>query len=76
MMGYTAFRAIEKQTGTRLAICSAGYRGQPGHLITGHDTKGRQVSVWAPTRDAAERLRDKIRAGAEIPLADFQEVAP
>jgi hypothetical protein len=55
----------------RLAIRSYIYRGTTGFLVYGRGAQGHRVSVFATTRTAAERIRDKLRAGEEIGVADF-----
>lgn len=40
------------------------YRGDSGHMLSGKDTQGRKVKVFAPgERAAAEKARDNIKSG-------------
>ena len=56
----------------RLRITAKTYRGTPGFLVSGRDLRHRAVSIWAPTREAAERIKAKVAAGQEIAMEDFR----
>jgi hypothetical protein len=56
----------------RLRITAKAYQGKPGFLVSGRDLRHRVVSIWAPTRAAAERIKAKIAAGDEITQEDFR----
>jgi hypothetical protein len=55
----------------RLQIRPRRYRDRDGFSVTGRDTLGRRVSVFAGTRAAAEHIREVIRAGKPVTLRDF-----
>lgn len=59
-------------TAPRLRIIGKVSQGKPGFLVTGRDLRHRTVSIWAPTREAAERIKTKIAAGEEINQEDFR----
>jgi len=59
-------------TAPRLRIIGKVYQGKPGFLVTGRDLRHRVVSIWAPTQEAAERIKAKIAAGEEINQEDFR----
>lgn len=59
-------------TTPRLRITAKTYQGKPGFLVSGRDLRHRTVSIWAPTRAAAERIKAKVAAGHEIIQEDFQ----
>ena len=57
-----------------LQIRTAVYRGQEGFTISGAKPGSTQrVKIFTKTRNSAERIRDKVKAGQEIELADFQQ---
>jgi len=47
-------------------------RDMPGFHITGTDTKGRHVKVFAETRAVAEHITAKIKEGLDIESKDFR----
>lgn len=59
-------------TTPRLQITEKVYQGRPGFLVSGRDLRHRAVSIWAPTREAAERIKAKVAAGHEITEEDFR----
>lgn len=59
-------------TAPRLRITGKVYQGKAGFLVSGRDLRHRVVSIWAPTRAAAERIKAKVAAGHEITQEDFQ----
>ncbi len=59
--------SIRRDRGPRLF----GGKWIRGFSITGRDPAGRRVKCWTMSRDSAERIRDKIRAGENIRPADF-----
>lgn len=59
-------------TAPRLRIVGKVYQGKPGFLVTGRDLRHRTVSIWAKTREAAERIKAKVAEGREINEEDFR----
>ena len=59
-------------TAPRLRIIGKVHQGRPGFLVTGRDLRHRTVSIWAPTREAAERIKAKAAEGREINEEDFR----
>jgi hypothetical protein len=59
-------------TAPRLRITGKVHQGRPGFLVSGRDLRHRTVSIWAPTREAAERIKAKVAAGHEITQEDFR----
>lgn len=55
----------------RLTIRDTRYRGYFGYTVSGHDTAGRRVKLFAKTRAVAEKLRALVRDGHTITHADF-----
>ncbi len=62
----------------RLSIRPTSWRGEDGFLICGRDAGGRRVSIFTTTRGSAEHIRDRVKAGHDATVADFEprEVAP
>ncbi len=62
----------------RLSIRPTTWRGEDGFLICGRDAGGRRVSIFTTTRGGAEHIRDRVKAGHDTTVADFEprEVAP
>jgi hypothetical protein len=56
----------------RLRITAKTHQGASGFLVSGRDLRHRTVSIWAPTREAAERIKAKVAAGHEITQEDFR----
>lgn len=59
-------------TTPRLRITAKTYQGRPGFLVSGRDLRHRIVSIWAETREAAERIKAKVAEGREIIQEDFR----
>lgn len=59
-------------TAPRLRIIGKVHQGRPGFLVSGRDLRHRVVSIWAPTRAAAERIKVKVAEGREITEEDFR----
>lgn len=59
-------------TAPRLRITGKVYQGKPGFLVSGRDLRHREVSIWAPSREAAERIKEKVTKGHEITKEDFR----
>lgn len=59
-------------TTPRLRISTKRYEGKPGFLVSGRDLRHREVSIWAPSREAAERIKAKVAKGHEITKEDFR----
>lgn len=55
----------------RLRITATIYRRRPGFLISGRDTSNCRISIFAETRESAEYIRSKVKAGQEITFKDF-----
>lgn len=55
-----------------LQIRSKVYRGKPGFSIHGTDPRGRSVRIFAESRVAAERIREKVKRGEEVNVEDFK----
>ena len=60
----------------RLQIRRRTAKSPVGFLIVGRDSYGRSVKIFTLSRVSAEKIRDKVRAGEIIELADFEEGAP
>lgn len=56
-----------------IAIRPKTWRGEPGFLVSGRDSRGRSVSIFASNRDDAERIRDKVKAGQQTVPSDWRE---
>lgn len=56
----------------RICIRPSKHREAQGWLIYGKDTLGRSVRCWCQRRQTAEHIRDRLRLGLELTLADFQ----
>jgi hypothetical protein len=56
----------------RVSIRPKTWRGEEGFLISGRDTRDRQVSIFTTTRGSAEHIRDRVKAGHDITSADFE----
>lgn len=54
-----------------IQIRKYNYHGDEGFLICGTDSRGRKPKVFTLTRNSAERIREKLKAGVEIGLEDF-----
>lgn len=72
-------RRLESQPVTaRVSVRAGIYNGQTGHHITGTDSRGRSVKVFAPgDRAAADQAAENIRAGrpAFTPSDQFRAAA-
>lgn len=55
-----------------LQIRPSTYRGQTGFALTGHDPDGRRVKIFTTTRQAAEGIREKVKAREELCVEDFR----
>lgn len=55
----------------RLTVRNKFYRGSWGYTVSGHDTGGRRVKLFAKKRPVAERLREMVRVGLTITASDF-----
>lgn len=55
----------------RVSVRAAKYRDKSGFKIAGMDARGRRVSIFAETREAAEHIAKKVRGGEEVTVADF-----
>jgi hypothetical protein len=56
----------------RLSIRRKTYRGEDGFLVYGRDGAGRQVSIFTTTRGSAEHIRERVKAGQQTTLDDFE----
>lgn len=58
-----ALKNVEKLKQGRLQIRSKTYRGREGFTVVGTDPKGRRVSVFAETREQADKAKKNIMEG-------------
>lgn len=58
-------------SGARVSIKPTKYRGEDGFSISGRDTHGRKVKIFATTSGAAEHIVEKIKRGEFTEPGDF-----
>lgn len=56
----------------RIRVAAGTYRDRSGWKITGRDSAGRQVNIFATTHCSAERIRARVKAGEFTTLQDFK----
>lgn len=59
-----------------LRIRATTYRNEAGYMVTGRDPRGRRVRLFTKTLAGAEHLRDVVRSGDAMTMADLFAFEP
>ena len=60
-----------KRAGGRISIRAYRYRGEDGFLVSGTDPQGSRLSIWTYSRESADHIKAKKKAGQKITTEDY-----